>query len=124
MNKKYIKRQFTLRKIGIPLSKDMQEYYDYFHQLINVNELEKSRQMENFLDITYWSKDNKKIFYYDNNYLDFCVKDHNIWWDFQKKYNFEYDDVSYLFEVMLGEIFNINIIEAYHQGLTYEDRYL
>lgn len=112
MNKKYIKRQITLSKLGIPMDSQLKEYYDYFHHLIDINNIEELTH-EDYPDTIFWRKDGEVILEYNIKNEHFWVDYDVIWKKFGEKYLFNYIDISELLGGMLEEAFKLRVTTAY-----------
>ena len=106
MNKKYIKRQITLDKLGIPMNSQVKEYYDYFHQLIDINNLGEVRHND-YPNNIFWQKEGKVILEYDIKNERFWVDYYTIWSKFEEKYKLKYTNISSLLKGMLEEAFKL-----------------
>lgn len=109
MNKKYIKRQITLHKLGIPISEDIKDYYEYFHLLIG--------NIKDFEELIYgnrisWMKNKIEALHYDKERSIFWIDYNIIWKNFEEKYDLDYDSISILLEGILEEDFKLRVDKA------------
>lgn len=112
MNSKYIKRQLTLNDIGIPMSSDIQEYYDAFEQVVgNIDDLEKRISGQH----TYWIKDDTPILFY-KSFGDMLI-DMSIISRFSDKFDISYEESIITLEYLLEHFLKIEIIHLFSSSM-------
>lgn len=118
MNKTYIKRQLTLNEIGIPMSKDLQDYMDYFYEIVGDPKSLTKRDgyyigstgelyslSENVGDELIFCCD----FMFDNEYKEVIIDNQNIVHKFLAKFNISIQNLRKLFIALMEYFFNYKI---------------
>ena len=117
MNRKYITRQITSHKLGIPMSKDIKKYYDCFYQLIgDINELEELVH-DDYPNTIFWRKDGKVILEYKIKNECFWVDYYTIWSKFEEKYRLNYNNISSLLGGMLEDAFKLKVTTTFNREI-------
>lgn len=109
MNRKYIKRQLTLNELGYPMDKDVQEYIDYFYEIIG-NPKSLKKEYGEYYDIKgymYFKNNNRLLFYTD--FKTFFLNYHEIWISFKSKFKLRHKEEGELLCGLLESVFKCEV---------------
>lgn len=109
MNKKYISRQLVLRDLNIPMDRDLEEYYNFFNDLLG--DIKNSKLVKESSCVSYYRNDTRFL-ECDEDFGCFCISDY-IWEGFRNNFNFDNEKTTFLLHIFLNHIFNKNYMSVF-----------
>lgn len=102
----YIKRELILNDLGIPMNKDVREYYDHIVELLGDYEIENTRG-NSIYDLKLFLG-GKKIAVYDEKYNTIFLSE-EIWYSFKRPFNLNMTNASKILTPILDHILSIKV---------------
>lgn len=110
MNETYIKRQLTLHKLGFPMDKYIQEFFDLFNKLIgDPNELTKVYGKYSNMIGHIYSKNNTQLLFHCDDNETFFINYYKILLKFERKFGIGYIEMCNILCCILDSTFNYKV---------------